>query len=131
MARPRRSGGRGSKASRTAKGISQLPWQSVENTFPPVELLNPEQMEQLHATSMRVLSEAGIRVMGDNVVEIFKQAGALVDANSKNIRIDEDLVNQALKTAPGSFTLTARNPDKQLVLGGNNVSFSLVAGPPN
>ncbi|NOX41306.1 MAG: trimethylamine methyltransferase family protein, partial [Alphaproteobacteria bacterium] len=30
-----------------------------------------------------------------------------------------------------SFTLTARNPDKQLVLGGNNVSFSLVAGPPN
>ncbi len=131
MARARRSGGRSSKVSRTAKGISQLPWQSVENTFPPVELLNPEQMDQLHATSMRVLSEAGIRVMGDNVVEIFKKAGALVDTDSKNIRIDEGLVNQALKTAPASFTLTARNPDKQLVLGGRNVSFSLVAGPPN
>ncbi|NOD47609.1 MULTISPECIES: trimethylamine methyltransferase family protein [unclassified Ruegeria] len=134
MARERRSargGGRRGKSDRSSAAIQQLPWQAVVNTSPKMELLSEDQLDQLHATSMRILSEAGIRVMGENVLALFEQAGALVDRDTKTIRIDESIVNEALKTVPKTFTLTGRNPDKRITLGGNNVNFGLVAGPPN
>lgn len=131
MVRDRRSGGRRGKSSRAGGSIDQLPWQQVQNHYPPFELLNPDQMDQLHATSMRILSEAGIRVMGDNVMDIFERAGAIVDRETKTIRVDESIVTEALKTVPSQFTLTARNRAKRITMGGNNVNFGLVAGPPN
>ena len=62
---------------------------------------------------------------------LSEAAGAIVDRDESTIRIDESLVAEAVKTAPSSFTLTARNPDKQIKLGGNSLVFGLVAGPPN
>jgi trimethylamine--corrinoid protein Co-methyltransferase len=79
---------------------------------------------------MRILSELGIRVMGDNVIALFEKAGAIVDRESRIVRIDEAIVKEALRTAPSQFTLTSRNAEKQLVLGGDHLVFGLVAGPP-
>jgi hypothetical protein len=57
-------------------------------------------------------------------------AGAIVDREDRVVRIDENIVREALRTAPSQFTLTSRNPEKQIVLGGDNLVFGLVAGPP-
>ena len=131
MTQERRGGGRRSRAERGGGGISQLPWQSVENIYPPLEPARPEQIEAIHATSMRILSELGIRVMSDKVMDLFERVGAKVDRGENVIRIDESIVNEALKTAPHSFTLTPRNPARRLVFGGHKVVFGLVAGPPH
>ena len=128
MTQARRGRGR---RDRSGAGIPQLPWQQVRNPYPPMALLDEERMDALHATSIRILSELGIRVMGDNVMGLFERAGAIVDRESRIVRIDEELVTEALRTAPREFTLTSRNPDKQLVLGGDHLVFGLVAGPPN
>ena len=63
MARERRSGGRKGKSGRSTQGVTQLPWQQVKNSHSPMEMLNPDQLDQLHKTSFRILSEAGIRVL--------------------------------------------------------------------
>lgn len=131
MTQERRSGGRRGKSTRSSGSIRQLPWQTVENPYPPLELASAEQMEDLHRTSMRILSELGIRVMGDNVLDLFEAAGAIIDRSEGIVRIDESLVAQALSTVPASFTLTSRNPGKRITLGGRNLVFGLVAGPPN
>ncbi len=131
MARERRSGGRRGKSGRSTGGIPQLAWQQVINPNAPMELLNPDQMDQLHATSIRILSEAGIRVMGENVMDIFEHAGAIVDRENKIIRMDESIVNAALMTVPNTFMMTSRNPAKQIIIGGNHINFGLVSGPPN
>lgn len=131
MTHERRSGGRSGKSTRSGGVIPQLPWRTVQNPYPPLELASAEQIESLHKTSMRILSELGIRVMGDNVLKLFEAAGAIVDRAEMTVRIDESLVAQAVSTAPSSTTLTSRNPDKRLTLGGRNVVFGLVAGPPN
>ncbi|AZO37885.1 MAG: methyltransferase [Mesorhizobium sp.] len=131
MSQDRRGGGRRSKLGRSGGGIAQLPWQSVKNPYPPMQLLDEERMEQLHKTSMRILSELGIRVMSEKVMDLFSKAGATVDRESNTIRIDESIVAEALRNVPSSFTLTSRNPEKQLHFGGNSLVFGLVAGPPN
>lgn len=131
MAQERRGGGRRSRLERDGSAIPQLPWQRVENPYPPMQLLDEERMDALHHTSMRILSELGIRVMSDRVMDIFEAAGAIVDREEKIIRIDESIVKEALKTVPSSFTLTSRNAAKQIRIGGNALVFGLVAGPPN
>jgi len=131
MSQDRRGGGRRSKLGRGGGGIAQLPWQSVKNPYPPMQLLDEDRMDQLHKTSMRILSELGIRVMSEKVMDLFAKAGAIVDRESNTIRIDESIATEALRYVPSSFTLTSRNPEKQVHLGGNSLVFGLVAGPPN
>ena len=131
MSEKRRGGGRKSKMARGGGGIPQLPWRSVENPYPSINLANEEEIEAIHRTSMRILSELGIRVMGNRVMELFEATGAIVDRAQKTIRLDESIVDAALKTAPSNFTLTSRNVEKRLTIGGRNVAFSLTAGSPN
>lgn len=59
-----------------------------------------------------------------------KQAPSWISA-TMNVRIDRGMVAAALKLCPSSFTLTPRNPAHAVQFGGNDVVFTLVAGPPN
>jgi trimethylamine--corrinoid protein Co-methyltransferase len=106
MTAERRTRGRRGKADRGAERIPQLPWRRVENPFPPLQFATEEQIETIHRTSIRVLSDLGIRVMGDRVMELFEAAGGRVDRSDGTVRIGEDLVDEALRTAPATFTLT-------------------------
>ncbi|HUX72545.1 MAG TPA: trimethylamine methyltransferase family protein [Steroidobacteraceae bacterium] len=130
MQTPRRR--QGGHSRRTADGgIRQLPWRQVVNPYAPMQVLSADQIEAIHATSMRILEELGIEVMSPRALEVFKAAGAEVDRNSGLVRIDRDLLQSALASAPPTFTLTPRNAEKRVHLGGNHLNFGLVAGPPN
>jgi trimethylamine--corrinoid protein Co-methyltransferase len=131
MSERRRGGGRRAKAGRGDGTIPQLPWRAVENPYPPYEIATPEQVEAIHATSLRILSELGVRVMGERVLGLFERAGARIDRSESIVRFDWELVEHALATAPASVTLTPRNPAKRLEIGGRAMAFGLVAGPPN
>ena len=131
MRQDRRGSGRRNRSARTTESIPQLPWASVETPYEPLKFASEEQIEAIHTTSLRILSELGIRVMGDNVMDLFERAGAKVDRSDKTIRFDGELVAEALKSTPSHFTLSSYNTDKRLKIGGNSVAFGLVAGPPN
>lgn len=131
MTLDRRAGGRKSRAERSSGTISQLPWRRVENLYRPLELASPEQVDLIHKTSMDILSQLGIRVMGERVMALFEEADAIVDRSAMVVRLDESIVNAALKTTPTEFTLTSRNPARRLTIGGRHLAFGLVAGPPN
>jgi trimethylamine--corrinoid protein Co-methyltransferase len=95
-----------------------------------MEVLSADQLEAIHLTSLRILEEIGIELMSPGARSALRAIGAQVDEGSGTVCLDRALVERALATTPASFTLTARNPDKKLVLGGRNIAFGLVAGPP-
>jgi trimethylamine--corrinoid protein Co-methyltransferase len=72
--------------------------------------LGPDEQARVHETSLRILSDVGIRVHGDVARPLLEQAGAEVDAGSGLVKIPPALVETALATAPRSFVLGARNP---------------------
>ena len=72
-----RGGGRKARAGRASGGIAQLPWRNVVNGYQPLEILNDEQLGTLHRTSMRILSELGIKVMSEKAMDLFEKAGAI------------------------------------------------------
>jgi trimethylamine--corrinoid protein Co-methyltransferase len=110
--------------------IAQLPWERVANPYAPLQMLTPDQMQDLHDTSIRILKELGIKVMGENARDLMRRAGAKVDSDGV-VRLDESIVDNALATVPRQFTLTPGNPARQVHFGGRDLVFGLVAGPPN
>jgi len=127
--RKRRDGGRPRRS--TAGALPQLPWETVRNPYPPMEILSADQLEAIHETSLRILEEQGIELMSARGRALLRTAGARVDEASGNVRLDRGLVASALATAPARFSLTPRNPARRVHLGGDHLNFGLVAGPPN
>jgi len=73
--------------------------------------LSIAERERIHLDSLSVLRDVGVRFMSDRALKILESNGARVDRASRIARIPEDMVTRALKTAPKSFTLGARNPE--------------------
>jgi len=119
--RSRRSGG---------ARLPQLPWTRVVNPYAPLEILSADQVEAIHLTSLRILEEIGIELMSPAARAAMRAVGAAVDEATGTVKVDRAVVERALATTPARFTLTSRNPAKQLQMGGRDMAFGLVAGPP-
>jgi len=116
------------RSTATEPRIRQLPWRQVKNPHGTLPILDPEGVERIHEASLRVLEELGIELWSEDARKLFADAGATV--NGEVVRVGREVIEAALRTAPSEFTLSARNPDKVVTLGGNNLVFGLVAGPP-
>jgi len=132
----RESGQRGRRRGRdrAASGPSsrlpeQRPFAQPRLLHAPTELVSADQIEQLHVASLRILSEIGMRVLDPETRAFFTEAGAALDGDM--IRLDPELVESVITTAPEEFTLHARNPAHDLHIGGDHLAFGSVASAPN
>jgi trimethylamine--corrinoid protein Co-methyltransferase len=112
-------------------GVSQQPFRRLRNPYPPVTVLSEDQIESIHHTSLQILEEIGLQFLDDEAISILRQHGASIDHENRMVRLDCGLVLEKLRTVPSEIALEARNPERNVVLGGNAICFSSVAGPPN
>ncbi len=125
-----RAGGRaGNKARAGTAIIDQMPWKQPINPDRPTEPLDADGVQRVHKAAMRILREIGIEFLNPDAVTILKAAGCKVSGT--NVRMDEDFVMEMLGHAPSSFTMTPRNPDHRVVIGGKHMAFVNVSSPPN
>ncbi len=125
-----RAGGRaGNKARAGTAIIDQMPWKQPINPDRPTEPLDADGVQRVHKAAMRILREIGIEFLNPDAVTILKAAGCKVEGT--NVRMDEDFVMEMLAHAPSSFTITPRNPDHRVVIGGKHMAFVNVSSPPN
>ena len=96
-----------------------------------MELLSADQLESIHNASLSVLEEIGMNFLLPEARAILKDAGADVEPDGPRVRFDRGLIEQAIATAPARFTLHARNPAHDLILGDAYVAISSVSSPPN
>ncbi len=126
----KRAGGRaGMKIRAGSAAIDQMPWRIPVNPDRPTEPLDADGVMRIHKGAMRILSEIGIEFLNPEAVEHLKAAGCIV--NGTNVRMDEDFVMEMLRRAPSSFTITPRNPEREIVIGGKHMVFVNVSSPPN
>ncbi|MCB5409858.1 trimethylamine methyltransferase family protein [Pseudogemmobacter faecipullorum] len=127
--RRKRGGGRAAMMGRSAGVIDQMPWRIPVNPDRPTEPLDGDGVARIHQTAMRILREIGIEILNPEAVAILKQAGCLVSGT--NVRFDEDFIMEMLGDAPAEFTMTPRNPAREVVIGGRHMVFVNVSSPPN
>jgi trimethylamine--corrinoid protein Co-methyltransferase len=90
--------------------------------------LSDDDLDQVHAQAMRILSEVGTEVHDEAVRDRLAAAGQTVAAT--RVRWDPEFVMAQLALAPEAFTLTGRNPQRQVGIGGGSLVHSPVGGPP-
>ncbi len=106
----------------------------IMHTAPKYEYLPREDIETIHEHSMRVLEEFGIAFNHDRAVDILERAGCQVDRDALPaplVKFPRELVMEQVSKAPPTFTLYARNPEHNVVLGGDHMVLAPVYGPPN
>ena len=92
------------------------------------EFLTPHQVEQIHETSLNILSQVGIEFRYPPALDVFKKAGAKIEG--ERVYLSPQLVESQIKNAPARFTLHARNPENDVVIGGDNIAFVPGYGAP-
>ena len=128
--RRRRGGGRaGNAARRGGTVIDQMPWNVPVNVDRPTEPLDEAGVAAIHDGAMRILEEIGIEFLNPEALDILREAGCTV--SGENVRMGRDFVMEMIGKAPSTFTLTPRNPDRVLPVGGKHILFGNVSSPPN
>ncbi len=111
--------------------IRSIDYHNLTNPFTPQTVFSDDEVESLHQNALRVLQELGIRILLPEARDRLRAAGALVNDDTWVVRIGSDIVEHCLQTAPGSFTLKAAIPQKDLLVAPGQLMFKAGAGCPN
>ena len=126
-----RESSRSARRARRGTGFRQLPWRTVANPFPPIEVVTAEQIEAIHDASMDALEEIGMDFLHPEALDILAAGGAEVESGSNRVRFDREMVMETIASVPTSFRVHARNPEHDITMGGNHINFGLVGSPPS
>jgi trimethylamine--corrinoid protein Co-methyltransferase len=125
--RARGGGGAARRAERSAVHFEVARY--IERNIPNLEVLNAEAIEIIEANAETVLEEIGVNFTDNpGALKLWKDAGA--DVDGVRVRIPRGLARQLCATAPATYTQHARNPERNVVIGGRNLVLAPVYGPP-
>ncbi|NRB04432.1 MAG: trimethylamine methyltransferase family protein [Rhodobacteraceae bacterium] len=125
--RARGGGGAARRAERSAVSFETAKY--IERNIPNFEVLNEEALDIIETNAETVLEEVGVNFVNNPAaLERWKNAGA--DVQGERVHIPRGLARELIKTAPGQFTQIARNPARNVEIGGNNLVCAPVYGPP-
>jgi trimethylamine--corrinoid protein Co-methyltransferase len=92
------------------------------------EILSQQDTQQIHDTSMRLLANVGVEFPYEPALAAFQKHGVKTDG--QRVYLTEDQVMNALSSAPEQFTIHARNPERDVVVGGGRPVFAPGYGAP-
>lgn len=130
VSRTRRGRGGGGAARRAAHSAVRIETAKyISRNIPNFEVLNEEALEIIEANAETVLAEIGVNfVENPAALERWREAGA--DVEGERVRIPRGMARKLCSTAPSEFTQVARDPSKNVVIGGKNLVLAPVYGPP-
>ncbi len=122
-----RGGGAARRAERSAVRIECAKF--IERNIPNLEILNEEALQIIEANAETILEEIGVNfVENPAALQRWKEAGA--DVQGERVRLPKGLARALCKTAPASFVQHARNPERNVTVGGRGLVLAPVYGPP-
>ena len=125
----RRGGGREARrASRTTRAVDGIPY--VKRKVPVYEVLDEEGLVKIESNADTILQEIGIEFRDDpDALSIWRNAGA--DVQGERVRFPVGMCRSIItQSAPREFIQHARNPSKNVVIGGDNMVLVPAYGPP-
>jgi trimethylamine--corrinoid protein Co-methyltransferase len=90
--------------------------------------LDKTSLDTIHAYSLDLLRNTGIRFPSENALAFLKRHGLKVDGSM--VYFEEKDIQRALETVPAAFTIEARNPSRNIRIGEANYVMAPGYGPP-
>ena len=128
--RGRRAGGgrEAKRAARSARSSQSVPF--ITRKIPYFEVLDEDGLALIERNADTILHEVGIDFRDDaEALSLFRQAGC--DVKGERVHFPRGLARKLVQdTAPREFTQHARNPARNVVIGGKNTVFAPAYGSP-
>jgi len=127
--RQRRSGGRaGRQGARRSSSVQREAY--LRRLIKPYELVSEEGLALIESTAETILEEIGVEIRDyPSAIDRFAKAGAKVEGT--RLRFPRGLCRDIIqKSAPREYVQHARNPENNVVIGGDATVFAPNYGSP-
>ncbi|MED5462079.1 MAG: trimethylamine methyltransferase family protein [Pseudomonadota bacterium] len=130
--RPKRRGrSAGREAKRSARqqtSVAMSPF--IDRKIPYFEVLNDEALETIEYNAETVLEEIGIEFRDfPEALELLRNAGA--DIDGERVRFPRGMCRSIIRaSAPSEYIQHARNPDRNVIIGGDRTVLVPAYGSP-
>ncbi len=105
--------------------------QAFQHAYQPINVMSPDDEDRVHALSLQVLSDVGLKFLSTKTWPILEAAGCDVDRSTGIVKFPAEVVDHYLSLAPSEFEMVARNPANSLKVGGRNIHYGSAASAPN
>ena len=122
-----RGGGAARRAERTAVSFETAKF--ISRNIPNFEVLNEEALQIIEYNAETILEEIGVNFV-ENPAALVRWRDAGADVRGERVHIPRGLARKLCATAPATFTQHARNPERNVEIGGRNLVLAPVYGPP-
>jgi trimethylamine--corrinoid protein Co-methyltransferase len=129
--RPRRRRGSGREAKRAARQLAPTSTAAfIDRKIPYFEVLDEEGLTLIENNAETVLEEIGIEFNDfPEALKLLKDAGA--DIDGERVRFPRGLCRSIIQaSAPSEYTQHARNPDRNVIIGGDRTVLVPAYGSP-
>ena len=125
--RSRSGGGAARRAERTAVSVETERY--IDRNIPLYEFLDEATLEIIEYNAETVLEEIGVNfVDSPEALDRWRSVGATIEG--ERVRVPRGLARKLCKTAPSKFVQHARNPERNVEIGGKTLVTAPVYGPP-
>lgn len=101
------------------------------NYKPQLKILSDDQIYDIHEAALNLLWETGVSVQSKLARDLLRKAGARVYEDSMLCRIPGYIIEEALRQAPASFTIYARNPANNVHVSTKELHYEPMIGRMN
>ncbi len=123
-----RRGGRSSRRT-MREDVRETMLPGMTRGIPLMEPMSHAQVEKIDAASMDILENVGVVFRDDQAIRDWQSVGADI-RDGDRVHLDRGLVRELIKTIPSDFTYHARDPKKNIRLGGPHSMFIPMTGAP-
>ena len=121
---------RGREARRTARAkasLASIPY--ITRKIPLTELVSEEGLATIERNAETLLEEVGIEFRDfPRALELFRGAGC--DVKGERVRFPRGLARRLCATTPSQYVQHARNPERNVLVGGDAMVFAPNYGSP-
>ncbi|MCU0853211.1 MAG: trimethylamine methyltransferase family protein, partial [Thermoplasmata archaeon] len=95
-----------------------------------MSVLTRDDIEKIHASSLKILSEVGVKVESPSVLDLLAKNGAKVEKKDLRAWLSEDMISRALKSAPRNVRFCSRGGTDYTIPGNGQQLISTDGQPP-
>jgi len=87
-------------------------------------ILSNADIQAIHLATLKLMSNYGVRIFGEEARDIYRKAGCDVDEQTGLIRFPREIVIDAIMKTPEQYVMCGRDPKNDFVLGSDQVFYT-------
>jgi trimethylamine---corrinoid protein Co-methyltransferase len=97
---------------------------SFDEDHASYRILSNSDVQAIHFATIKLMSDYGVRVFGEDAAAIYRKAGCDVDEQTGMIRFPEKIVTDAIMNTPEQYVMCGRDPKNDFLLGSDQVFYT-------